>query len=94
MFAHVNPELAAAQAAGHQVVFTSPDDSQPVSSASWAVKAAESATAAAPIKVRVNTPYRVVHEGKVFLGGQMLTVPNDLEHHRWIQSGWVTKVGK
>jgi hypothetical protein len=34
----------------------------------------------------------VVHDGKVYLGGQTLTVPNDLIHARWLDAGWVTKV--
>jgi hypothetical protein len=50
------------------------------------------ARAAATIKVRVNKPYRVIHKGKVFLEGQVLTVPDDDEHSRWLTAGWVTKV--
>jgi hypothetical protein len=56
------------------------------------LQVAQAEAAAAPIKVRVNKPYRVVHDGKVYLGGQTLTVPNDLIHARWLDAGWVTKV--
>jgi hypothetical protein len=45
----------------------------------------------APIRVKVNEPYRVLHEGKPFVGGDVLDVPDDAEHRAWLQSGWVTK---
>jgi hypothetical protein len=89
----VDPQLLAAQFAARQrvddpVIFM-PEEAQPVTTASLAIKEAR---AAATIKVRVNKPYRVIHQAKVFLEGQVLTVPDDDEHSRWIQSGWVTKV--
>jgi hypothetical protein len=87
MYPHGDPEFLGDPA----VVFAAAEDAGPVTLASLAVKAAQ---AAAPtlIKVRVNEPYRVVEGGKVFVGGQMLSVPDDLEHSRWIESGSVTKV--
>jgi hypothetical protein len=72
------------------VTFVGVPEVKPVTSLSLQVAQAEAA--AAPIKVRVNKPYRVVHDGKVYLGGQTLTVPNDLIHARWLDAGWVTKV--
>jgi hypothetical protein len=45
------------------------DEAQPVTTLSLAIKEAR---AAATIKVRVNKPYRVIHKGKVFLGGRCL----------------------
>jgi hypothetical protein len=74
------------------VTFVETPAVQPVTTASLLVKNAEAAAQASPIKVRVNKPFRVVHGGNVFLGGQTLSVPDDEEHSRWIQSGWVTKV--
>ena len=56
------------------------------------INSAEAEVRAAPVKVRVNKPYRVIHEGKAFVGGQTLTVPNDVIHSRWLDAGWVTKV--
>jgi hypothetical protein len=46
---------------------------------------------AALIKVKVNEPYRVLHEGNAYVGGDVLEVPDDKEHKIWLQSGWVTK---
>jgi hypothetical protein len=91
---HVYPQLLAAQLAAQQrvddpLVFMSAQETQPVTTASLAIKEAR---AAATIKVRVNKPYRVIHKGKVFLEGQVLTVPDDDEHSRWLTAGWVTKV--
>jgi hypothetical protein len=73
------------------VVFVEVPELKPVTVASLVINEAQ---AAAPqtVKVCVNKPYRVIHEGKPFVGGQTLTVPDDVEHSRWIESGWVTKV--
>jgi hypothetical protein len=46
---------------------------------------------AAPLTVKVVAPYRVLHEGKPYVGGDVLDVPDDAEHKIWLQSGWVTK---
>jgi hypothetical protein len=94
---HVDSELLAAQFAARQqpdpVVFVEVPESRPVTAASLAIKEAEVAAARTrKIKVRVNNPYRVIHEGNAFVGGQTLSVPDDLELSRWIESGWVTKV--
>jgi hypothetical protein len=72
------------------VTFVEAPELKPVTSASLAIK--EAVAAVPTIKVLVNKPYRVIHEGKPFIGGQTLTVPDDVEHSRWIDSGWVTKV--
>jgi hypothetical protein len=42
-----------------------------------------------PIKVRVVGNYRVVHEGKAYIGGEVLEIPDDAEHKIWLQSGFV-----
>lgn len=46
---------------------------------------------AASVKVKVVAPHRVLHEGKPYVGGDVLDVPDDAEHKIWLQSGWVTK---
>jgi hypothetical protein len=73
------------------VTFVETPELKPVTAASLAIREAETASPRT-IKVRVNNPYRVIHEGKPFSGGRTLTVPDDVEHSRWIDSGWVTKV--
>jgi hypothetical protein len=66
------------------------EEERELSMAAANVKAAvENPTA--PIKVKVNEPYRVLHEGKPYVGGDVLEVPDDKEHKIWLQSGWVTK---
>ena len=83
---------AATAANADPVVFiTSQDEAQPVTSACLAIREAQAA-ASATMRVRVNRPYRVIHNGEVFLGGDALTVPDDVEHSRWVAAGWVTKV--
>ena len=44
------------------------------------------------MKVKVVEPYRVVHEGKPYVGGDVLEIPDDDEHKIWLQSGWVQLV--
>jgi hypothetical protein len=78
---------------GDPVTFIeAPRETRPASVAAMQIKEVEAQAAAAPIKVKVNAPYRVIHEGKAFVGGQTLTVPNDVIHSRWLDAGWVTKV--
>lgn len=44
------------------------------------------------VKVKVNEPYRVILDGKIHIGGDVLTVPADDERDTWIKAGWVTPV--
>jgi hypothetical protein len=46
---------------------------------------------ATPIRVKVVGNYRVVHEGKAYIGGEVLEIPDDAEHKIWLQSGFVVK---
>jgi hypothetical protein len=46
----------------------------------------------APVKVKVIAPHRVLHEGKPYVGGDVLEVPKDKERDIWIKSGWVELV--
>jgi hypothetical protein len=93
----MHPQFIGPASDDQTVIFLETPQTQPMTAASLdgvvppQIKAAMAA-AIPKIRVRVNKPYRVIHEGKVFLGGQTLTVPDDIEHSRWIQSGWVTKL--
>jgi hypothetical protein len=74
------------------VVFcTSPEEKEP-SMVAAVIKAAEENEKPPSISVKVVAPYRVSHEGKAFVGGDTLEVPNDKEHQIWLQSGWVQEV--
>jgi hypothetical protein len=47
---------------------------------------------AASIKVKVRAPFRVVHDGTVYTGGDVLDIPDDEAHKLWFASGWVERV--
>jgi hypothetical protein len=82
--------------AGSPVVFLEipePAKESELSMAAQLVKAAEkSAAEPSTIKVRVNSPYRVLHEHVAYIADETLDVPNDKEHKLWVQSGWVSLV--
>jgi hypothetical protein len=75
------------------VTFVSVDEPVVLSTVAEAVKAAEQAAAQAPIRVRVQGNYRIVHEGKPYVSGDRLTVPADVAG-KWIKAGWVEPVPK
>ncbi|MFY9765373.1 MAG: hypothetical protein WAK42_10305 [Mycobacterium sp.] len=54
------------------------------------IKAAEEKPST--VRVKVVAPYRVLHEGTPYVGGDVLEVPNDEEHDTWRKSGWVELV--
>jgi ribosomal protein S5 len=56
-----------------------------------AIRDAVKDAAKAPVKVKVVAPYRVVHEGKPFVGGNHLTVPAETAD-TWLKSKWVELV--
>lgn len=56
-----------------------------------AIQAAKAAAASETVKVKVVAPYRVLHEGKPFVGGDQVTVPSDTADH-WLKAGWVEPV--
>ena len=41
---------------------------------------------------KVVAPYRVVFEGKPYVGGDVIEVPNDPERDTWLKAGWVELV--
>jgi hypothetical protein len=56
-----------------------------------AIKEAAKAAASEPVKVRVRSPFRVVHEGKPFVGGDVVEVPNATAQ-TWIKAEWAEPV--
>jgi hypothetical protein len=73
-----------------EVIFIETQEERELSMAAANIKAAVEKPSA-PIKIKVNEPYRVLHEGNAYVGGDVLEVPDDKEHKIWLQSGWVTK---
>ncbi|ORW02472.1 hypothetical protein [Mycobacterium kyorinense] len=49
-------------------------------------------TASATVKVRVNAPFRVVHNGSAHTGGDVLQVPLDDTTKLWIKARWVEEL--
>jgi hypothetical protein len=47
---------------------------------------------APPVKVQVRAPFRVVHDGAVYTGGDVLDVPDDEAHKLWVAAGWVQRL--
>jgi hypothetical protein len=72
------------------VVFMETPEEKELSMAARVVKEAAE-NPAASLTVKVVAPYRVTHQGKPYVGGDVLDVPDDAEHKIWLQSGWVTK---
>jgi hypothetical protein len=44
------------------------------------------------VKVKVREPFRVVHEGKAYSGGDVLEVPSDDTTELWLKAKWVEPV--
>jgi hypothetical protein len=72
------------------VVFVETPEEKELSMAAANIKAAVEKPSAS-IKVKVVGNYRVVHEGKAYIGGESLEIPDDAEHKIWLQSGFVVK---
>jgi hypothetical protein len=71
------------------LVFIGPPDEKEPSMTARVIKEAEEEKTSTPVKVKVVAPYRVVHEGKPYVGGDVLEVPNDEERDIWRKSGWI-----
>src|SRR5271163_3532663 len=74
------------------VGFISPEPPAVVSSAAAAIEDAVKAPKA-PVKVRVCDRYRVVWEGKAFIGGETLCVPAETAE-RWLKFRFVETVSR
>jgi hypothetical protein len=72
------------------VVFMEAPEEKELPMAARVIKEAEE-NPAAPIRVKVVGNYRVLHEGKAYIGGEVLEVPDDAEHKIWLQCGFVVK---
>lgn len=73
------------------VMFVETGAQEELSMAARAIKAAEEKPSTL-VRVKVVAPYRVLHEGKPYVGGDVLEIPNDKEHTIWRKSGWVELV--
>lgn len=71
------------------VVFVSPEPPAVVSSAAEAIRNAPKE----PVKVRVINRYRVVWDGKAYIGGETLSVPADTAE-RWLKFKFVETVSR
>jgi hypothetical protein len=80
---------------GDSVVFIEmPEPAKELSMVGQIIKAAEQAAEPSTIKVKVNSPYRVLHDHVAYIADETLEVPNDSEHQLWVKSGWVEIVTK
>jgi hypothetical protein len=75
------------------VEFLSPEPPAVVSPAAASIEDAAKAAAKAPVKVRVVNRYRVVWEGKAYIGGETLCVPAETAE-RWLKFRFVEKVSR
>jgi hypothetical protein len=71
------------------VFFETPEEKE--SNMATVIKAVQEATAAEPVKVKVVENFRVVHEGKPYVGGDVVEVPAETAN-LWIKSKWVELV--
>ena len=90
-FAHPDDIEEAEAKAVSTTVFLRTEPEREISMTAKIVKAAEEKPST-PLKVKVVEPYRVCHEGKAFVGGDTLEIPDDKDHKIWLQSGWVQPV--
>jgi hypothetical protein len=72
------------------VFFETSEEKEELPMAAKVVKAAVE-NPSAPIRVKVVGNYRVVHDGKAYIGGETLEIPDDAEHKTWLQCGFVVK---
>jgi hypothetical protein len=87
----VHPDDAAEESkAVTTAVFIELEPEKEISMAARSIK--EAVEKPAPVKVKVVAPYRVLHEGKPYVGGDVLEVPKDKERDIWLKSGWVELV--
>jgi hypothetical protein len=75
------------------VEFLSPEPPPVVSSAAMSLEDAAKAGAKEPVKVRVVNRYRVVWDGKAYIGGETLSVPAETAE-RWLKFRFVETVSR
>ena len=81
----LGPQLEEDAAPINPLVFLEAPEEKELSMTARVIKAAQEKPST-PVKVKVVAPYRVVHEGKPYVGGDVLEVPNDEEHDIWLKS--------
>ena len=83
--------------AADDVVFVQQGPSKQPSHTAAVIQAATQAAASATVKVQVVEPFRVLHNGEPFVGGDVVEVPGDTAD-AWVRSGWAkpepTRKGK
>jgi hypothetical protein len=72
------------------VVFVETGPQEEVSSAAAQIKAA---TEKRSVRLKVVAPYRVIHEGKPYVGGDVVDVPADTAD-TWLKSKWAEPVSQ
>jgi hypothetical protein len=92
-FSMPKPPIANSPVAPVSVDFISTEPAVVVSSVGKAIKDAAKAATEAPVKVRVVNRYRVVWEGKAFIGGEIVSVPAETAE-RWLKFKFVEPVSK
>jgi hypothetical protein len=87
------PPIVDSPTAPVSVDFISPEPAAVVTPVAVAIKDAQKDAAKALVKVRVCDRYRVVWEGKAFIGGETLSIPADTAE-RWLKFKFVEKVSR
>jgi hypothetical protein len=88
-FSTPQPPLVDSPVEPVSVAFVSPEPPAGVSSVAAAINDAPKA----PVTVRVCDRYRVVWDGKAFIGGETLSVPAETAE-RWLKFRFVEKVSR
>jgi hypothetical protein len=73
------------------VVFVGTPEEKELNMAAANIKAAVETDASATVKVVA--PYRVLHEAKPYVGGDVVEVPKDIAD-TWIKAGWAQPVSQ
>jgi sugar phosphate isomerase/epimerase len=71
-----------------EVVFMETPEQKELSMAAKVIKEAAAAAEKENVKVKVNEPFRVLHDGKPYVGGDVVEIPAD-KAKSWVQQRWV-----
>jgi hypothetical protein len=71
-----------------QVVFMETPEEKELSVAARAIKEAAGAAEQQNVQVKVNAPFRVLHDGKPFVGGDVVEIRAD-KAKAWVAQKWV-----
>ena len=73
------------------VVFVEATEEKEVTDVAAKIAAAEKAVGST-VKVKVVSPFRIVHEGVAYIDGDVIEAPHDEDASLWLKSGWVELV--